>query len=113
MERAYTSAQRKHDQLWSKEYCHYPLTERIDGILRDVRATLSPALKKAVMEKFGDIILDETPPLTDSAAETVARLSTRFKRGIISDTWSHLGGKDQEAPRRGRHSEVLHDHDLL
>ena len=54
---------------------------------------MSPALKKAVMDKFGDIILDETPPLTNGAAETVARLSTHFKLGIISDTGVTSGEK--------------------
>ncbi len=96
LERAYASAQRKHDQLWAKEYCHYPLTERLDDILREVKATLSPNLRKAVMDKFGDIILDDPPSLTDSAADTITRLSTRFKLGIISDTGVTSGLKIKE-----------------
>jgi putative hydrolase of the HAD superfamily len=96
LERAYAAAQRRHNELWSKEYCHYPLAERLDDILREVKATLSPTLRKAVMDKFGDIILDDPPSLTEGAADTVARLSTRFKLGIISDTGVTSGSKIKE-----------------
>jgi len=86
LERAYAAAQEKQKRLWTDEYYHYPLADRLDDILKEVNATLTPALRKFVMDKFGDIILEDPPPLTDGALDTVAKLSTRFKLGIISDT---------------------------
>lgn len=100
LERAYAAAQERHTWLWTGEHCHYSLTERIDDILKRIRATLSPPSKRAVMDKFGDVILDDPPSLTSGAADTVVALSANFKLGIISDTGVTSGAKIRELLKR-------------
>ncbi len=86
LESAYRAAQRRHEDLWTREYCHYPLAERLDFILEGAGAKLSPASKAYVTERFGELILEDPPVLNEGAAETVSTLAPRFKLGIISDT---------------------------
>jgi putative hydrolase of the HAD superfamily len=83
---AYSAAQRRHDDLWSREYCHYPLAERLDDVLKGAAVTLSRTSKAHVMERYGELIHEDPPDLTEGAADTLSRLFTRFKLGIISDT---------------------------
>ncbi|MCX6647928.1 MAG: HAD family hydrolase [Candidatus Bathyarchaeota archaeon] len=90
---AYSASQRKHDELWSKEYCHYPLAERLDDVLNGAGVTLNHASKTHVTERFGGLIREDPPALTEGAADTVSRLSPRFKLGIISDTGITTGNQ--------------------
>jgi len=83
---AYSAAQRKHDELWSKEYCHYPLAERLEYTLKGAGVELGPASKEHLMEKYGELIHEDPPLLTAGAADVISRLAPRFKLGIISDT---------------------------
>ena len=83
---AYSAAQRRHDELWSREHCHYPLAERLDSVLKGAGVTLNHASKARVTERYGELIREDPPILTEDAADTVSRLSPYFKLGIISDT---------------------------
>lgn len=83
---AYRAAQRRHDDLWSREYCHYPLAERLNYVIEGTGASLGPASKEWVIERYGEIIHEDPPALTEGAAETVSTLAPRFRLGIISDT---------------------------
>jgi len=93
---AYSTAQRRHNELWSKEHRHYPLAERLDNILKDAGVSLSSELKMGVIDKFESVILNDQPPLTHGAAETVTKLSKRFRLGVISDTGVTSGSKIRE-----------------
>ncbi len=84
--RFYAEAQRRHNELWERDHCHYPLMDRLDYIVRGVGATLSPSGKRAVIGRFGALINEDPPELTRGAAEAITALSSRFKLGIISDT---------------------------
>jgi len=98
----YRTAQKRHDDLWSRDYRHYPLPERVDDILRGVNAKLSQAEKIWAMEKLGDTILEDPPILTEGAAETVSRMAGIFRLGIISDTGVTSGSKIKKLlDRRG------------
>jgi putative hydrolase of the HAD superfamily len=83
---SYSAAQRRHDELWSKEYCHYPLAERLEYTLKGAGVALGPASMERLMERYGEIIHEDPPLLTAGAADVVSRLAPRFKLGIISDT---------------------------
>jgi putative hydrolase of the HAD superfamily len=93
---AYKTAQRRHDDLWSRSHSHYPLAERLDDIIAGVDATLSPAKKLEVMDRFGGTILENPPPLTEGAVETVSKMAKVFRLGIISDTGITSGAKISE-----------------
>jgi putative hydrolase of the HAD superfamily len=86
IETAYRAVQRRHDDLWSREYCHYPLAERLDYVIEETGASLVPASKEWVIERYSEIIHEDPPALTEGAVETVSRLAPRFRLGIISDT---------------------------
>ena len=90
---AYSAAQRRHDELWSKEHRHYPLAERLDDVLKGAGVTLSHASKAHVTERYGELIREDPPVLTKGATDTVSRLSPRFKLGIISDTGITTGNQ--------------------
>lgn len=90
---AYSTAQKRHDELWSKEHRHYPLTERLDDILRDAGVSLSSKRKIDVVDKLEGTILNNPPPLTEGTALTVYKLSKKFRLGIISDTGVTSGSK--------------------
>ena len=96
LESAYSTAQRRHNELWSKEHRHYPLAERLDNILKDASVSLSSELKMGVIDKFESAVLNDQPPLTHCAAETVIKLSKRFRLGVISDTGVTSGSKIRE-----------------
>jgi putative hydrolase of the HAD superfamily len=83
---AWAAAQRRHDELWSVEYCQYPLIERLDDVLNGASVTLSRASKTRVTERYGELIREDPPALTEGAADTVSRLFPHFRLGIISDT---------------------------
>ncbi len=93
---AYSTAQKRHDELWSNEHRHYPLTERLDDVLRDAGVSLSSKRKNDVMDKLGGIILNNPPPLTEGTALTVSKLSKKFRLGVISDTGVTSGSKIRE-----------------
>jgi putative hydrolase of the HAD superfamily len=86
IEAAYKLAQRRHDDLWSREYCHYPLADRLDYVIEGTGVSLCPSSKQWVIDRYGEIIHEDPPALTEGAAETVSTLAPRFKLGIISDT---------------------------
>jgi putative hydrolase of the HAD superfamily len=93
---AYSAAQRRHDDIWSREHRHYHLSDRLDDTLRDAGVTLTSVGKAEVMDKFGDIIIVDPPQLTEGADETVTALSERFRLGVISDTGVTPGAKIRE-----------------
>jgi putative hydrolase of the HAD superfamily len=97
---AYKTAQQRHDELWSKKHSHYPLSERLDAILTGAGATLRPAAKATVMNRWGGTILENPPPLTEGAVETVSAMAKVFRLGIISDTGITSGAKISELLER-------------
>ncbi len=86
VEAAYADAQHRHNELWSKDYCHFPLAERLDYTMKGAGVALGPAAKEYVLRRYGEIIHEDPPLLTAGAKETVEALATRFRLGIISDT---------------------------
>lgn len=103
---AYRTAQQRHDKLWSRKHSHYPLSERLDDILAGADAALRPAAKATVMDRWGDTILENPPPLTEGAVETVSAIAKRFRLGIISDTGITSGAKISEL--LGRYGILRH-----
>jgi len=97
---AYKTAQKKHDDLWSKNHSHYPLSQRLNDILAGADATLSHAKKFEVMDRWGGTILENPPPLTEGAVETVTAMAKSFRLGIISDTGITSGVKISELLER-------------
>jgi putative hydrolase of the HAD superfamily len=97
---AYKTAQRKHDDLWSRKHSHYPLAERLDDIIAGADATLCLDAKKTVMDRWGGTILENPPPLTEDAVETVSVMAKKFRLGIISDTGITSGVKISELLER-------------
>ena len=84
---SYAEAQRRHNELWEKDNCHYPLMDRLDYIISGgVGATLSSSGKKIAIKRFEELIKKDPPEMTPGAEEAITILSRHFKLGIISDT---------------------------
>ena len=88
---SYDVAQVRHDELWEKDQCHYPLLDRVESIIRGAGVEVNGIVVSDIARRFNEVFLDDPPELTHSADETIKLLSTRFRLGIISDTGVTLG----------------------
>ena len=76
------------DRVWREECRTLPSGEWLRLMLDHLRVTLPPAEVEALAAYFGEAVFDIEPPLkmVDGMADTVQRLSERYRLGLISDT---------------------------
>jgi HAD superfamily hydrolase (TIGR01549 family) len=85
LERACTIDAESHNRIWREQHRTQIAAERLSNILTQLEVALPEATLTELIARFEEGILEHPPILIDGAREALARLSGRYRLGIISD----------------------------
>ncbi|MFQ6094672.1 MAG: HAD family hydrolase [Candidatus Bathyarchaeia archaeon] len=73
--------------VWREEnYRYVPCSERLDFVLKRLGVHLPRDLKRLIVKKFEETILEDPPPLVEGAREVLEELTPGYGMGIICDS---------------------------
>ena len=85
IERAFSTEAEEHYRIWCNEHRTVQTAERVGRILTLLEACLPEDVMAEMVKAFEEGVLERPPVLVPGARETIERLSSSYRLGIISD----------------------------
>jgi len=82
---AYDTAEAAFNTVWHDQHVTWPITTRLDVVLKGLGRTLLPAAYERVVAEHESMEVDVEPDIIEGCAEALASLSKVYKLAIVSD----------------------------
>jgi putative hydrolase of the HAD superfamily len=82
----YDLATEEYEKQWKNEYKHFQNKNRLDLMIHLLKIDISNKKKEEILEVFSEVFLSNPPEFKPNVKETVSKLASKIKLGIISDT---------------------------